>query len=186
MSLWLVECLRMRELFILVAHLLTTLAKLMRPGGVRAAAAESLMLKHQMLILNRSRKRAPQACPVESAAPWARGVSAQPEAHPQDRSRREDQHPAEMASSPNEVEISPSLFASTTESPWPQGAFGRIDCCSAGDQASQSPLRLSADRATDRLHVRGRDQQGRGPAHPRPVLSPRIWQARPFMADRYW
>ena len=30
----------MRELFILVAHLLTTLAKLMRPGGVRAVAAE--------------------------------------------------------------------------------------------------------------------------------------------------
>jgi len=53
----------MRELFILVAHLLTTLAKLMGPGGVRAVAAESLMLKHQMLILNRSRKRAPKLTP---------------------------------------------------------------------------------------------------------------------------
>ncbi len=53
----------MRELFILVAHLLTTLAKLMRPGGVRAIAAESLMLKHQMLILKRSRKRAPKLTP---------------------------------------------------------------------------------------------------------------------------
>jgi putative transposase len=50
----------MRELFILIAHLLTTLARLMRPGGVRAVAAESLMLKHQLLILNRSRKRAPR------------------------------------------------------------------------------------------------------------------------------
>ena len=53
----------MRELFILVAHLLTTLAKLMQPGGVRAVAAESLMLKHQMLILKRSRKRAPKLPP---------------------------------------------------------------------------------------------------------------------------
>jgi hypothetical protein len=50
----------MRELFILVAHLLTTAAKLMRPGGVRAVVAESLMLNHQMLVLNRSRRRAPK------------------------------------------------------------------------------------------------------------------------------
>ena len=47
----------MRELFILVAHLLATLAKLIRPGGVRSVIAESLLLKHQLLTLKRSRKR---------------------------------------------------------------------------------------------------------------------------------
>jgi hypothetical protein len=36
----------MRELFILAVHLLATLAKLMRPGGVRSIVAESLLLKH--------------------------------------------------------------------------------------------------------------------------------------------
>jgi hypothetical protein len=49
----------MREIFLLVIHLLTTLAKFLRPGGVRAVAAESLLLKHQLLISNRSRQRAP-------------------------------------------------------------------------------------------------------------------------------
>ena len=49
----------MRELFILAIHLLVTFAKLLRPGGVRAVAAESLLLKHQLLISNRSRQRAP-------------------------------------------------------------------------------------------------------------------------------
>ena len=49
----------MRELLILVIHLLVTAAKLFRPGGVRAVAAESLLLKHQLLISNRSRRRAP-------------------------------------------------------------------------------------------------------------------------------
>src|SRR4030088_747616 len=49
----------MRDLFILAVHLLVTFAKLLRPGGVRAVAAESLLLKHQLLISNRSRKRAP-------------------------------------------------------------------------------------------------------------------------------
>lgn len=49
----------MRELLILAIHLLVTVAKLVRPGGVRAVAAESLILKHQLLISNRSRQRAP-------------------------------------------------------------------------------------------------------------------------------
>ena len=35
-----------REMLILAIHLLVTLAKLLRPGGVRAVAAESLLLKH--------------------------------------------------------------------------------------------------------------------------------------------
>jgi hypothetical protein len=49
----------MRDLIILAIHLLVTFAKLLRPGGVRAVAAESLLLKHQLLISNRSRQRAP-------------------------------------------------------------------------------------------------------------------------------
>ena len=49
----------MREFLILAVHLLVTIAKLLRPGGVRAVAAESLLLKHQLLINNRSRQRAP-------------------------------------------------------------------------------------------------------------------------------
>jgi putative transposase len=49
----------MRDLLLLAIHLLVTLAKLLRPGGVRAVAAESLLLKHQLLIINRSRERAP-------------------------------------------------------------------------------------------------------------------------------
>jgi hypothetical protein len=33
--------------------------KLVRPSGVRAVVAESVLAKHQLLILNRSRRRAP-------------------------------------------------------------------------------------------------------------------------------
>src|SRR5207249_3736801 len=47
-----------RELLILAIHLLVTFAKVLRPGGVPAVAAESLLLKHQLLISNRSRQRA--------------------------------------------------------------------------------------------------------------------------------
>ena len=49
----------MREVLILAVHLVVTCAKLLRPGGVRAVVAESILLKHQLLIGNRARKRAP-------------------------------------------------------------------------------------------------------------------------------
>ncbi len=49
----------MRELFILIAHLLVTLAKLGTRGGLGAVAAESLAIKHQLLIMKRAQRRAP-------------------------------------------------------------------------------------------------------------------------------
>jgi hypothetical protein len=44
----------MRNLAVLVIHLIATLARLLGPGGVRSLVAESLLLKHQLLIVNRS------------------------------------------------------------------------------------------------------------------------------------
>jgi putative transposase len=50
----------MRQWLILVAHLVVTIIKVAAPAGARSVVAESLILKHQLLILNRSRKRAPK------------------------------------------------------------------------------------------------------------------------------
>ena len=49
----------MRDLAVLVLHLLVTVARLVGPGGARSVVAESVLVKHQLLILNRSRKRSP-------------------------------------------------------------------------------------------------------------------------------
>src|SRR6266480_4763900 len=49
----------MRHLVVLFIHFIATLARLLGPGGVRSLVAESLLLKHQLLILNRSRQRSP-------------------------------------------------------------------------------------------------------------------------------
>ena len=46
-------------LLLLAVHLFVTLAKLLRPGGARVVVAESLLLKHQLLISNRCHQRAP-------------------------------------------------------------------------------------------------------------------------------
>ena len=49
----------MRDSIILLVHLITTLARLIGPGGLRSVVAESLLVRQQLLILNRSRHRAP-------------------------------------------------------------------------------------------------------------------------------
>jgi len=49
----------MRDFVLLLVHLFVTLARLTRPGGIRSVVAESVLIKHQLLILNRSRQRSP-------------------------------------------------------------------------------------------------------------------------------
>ena len=49
----------MKDLLILLIHLLTTIAKLPGPGGARAVVADSVLMKKQLLVINRSRQRAP-------------------------------------------------------------------------------------------------------------------------------
>ena len=49
----------MKDVLYLLFQLLTTLAKLLRPGGSRTVIAENLILKQQLIIHSRSRQRAP-------------------------------------------------------------------------------------------------------------------------------
>jgi hypothetical protein len=55
----------MRDRAFLLIHLIVAIAKLLLPGGARPIIAESLLLKHQLLILNRSRARAPNLRPSD-------------------------------------------------------------------------------------------------------------------------
>ncbi len=55
----------MKDLLVLLAHLLTTLAKLLGPGGARSIVADSLLMKQQLLIVNRSRQRAPNLTAID-------------------------------------------------------------------------------------------------------------------------
>src|SRR5262245_5915857 len=49
----------MRDLIILLVHLITTVFRLVGPGGLRSVLAESVLIKHQLLIVNRCRRRVP-------------------------------------------------------------------------------------------------------------------------------
>ena len=49
----------MRDIFTLFLHAIVIVIRLGRLGGLRSVVAESVLMRHQVLILNRGRKRAP-------------------------------------------------------------------------------------------------------------------------------
>ena len=49
----------MRNAIVLLVHLLAGLAVLLGTGGTRAVLAENILLKQQLLVLRRARRRAP-------------------------------------------------------------------------------------------------------------------------------
>jgi len=55
----------MRDVIFLLLHLVTTVVRLAGHGGLRSVMAESVLLKHQLLIVNRSRCRAPNLRAVD-------------------------------------------------------------------------------------------------------------------------
>ena len=59
----------MKELIILLVHLLTTIAKLPGPGGAKTIIADSLLMKQQLLIINRTRRRAPNPTALDRFLP---------------------------------------------------------------------------------------------------------------------
>jgi putative transposase len=55
----------MRDCLVLFIHLIVTVLRLAMPRGARCVVAESVLVKHQLLILNRGRKRAPNLRPAD-------------------------------------------------------------------------------------------------------------------------
>ena len=53
----------MRDILIIFLHLIVTVARLAKPGGLRSVVAETVLVRHQLVILNRGRKRAPNLRP---------------------------------------------------------------------------------------------------------------------------
>jgi hypothetical protein len=49
----------MRDFLVLMIHLIVIVVRLGKPGGLRSVVAESVLVRHQLLMLNRGRKRAP-------------------------------------------------------------------------------------------------------------------------------
>ena len=136
----------MSLLFILVAHLLVTLARLARPGGVRAVAAESLAVKHLLLIMNRSRLRSPNLTPWDRVILGFCTLLVSPRRLGRIAVNLEDFDPPASSASPGEAKISFALQPRATPAPRTQGPVERADRRGGRDETAQPVVRLPQDR----------------------------------------
>jgi hypothetical protein len=107
----------MRDLAILFIHLVVTLARLLRPGGTRAVVAESLLVKHQLVILTRSRRRAPPLKPSDRVIAGLCALPMRPADAPGPdtpvRHRPETRDNFVVPPSAREAKVSPAVFLKT-------------------------------------------------------------------------
>ena len=143
----------MRDLAVLFLHLLTTVVRLAGPGGARSVVAESVLVKQQLLILNRSRKRAPNLRVSDRIAAVC-GLLIRPGRLIRSAIVPETLYPLEPPSRAEGAEISLAVHAPGTEEAGPKGAQPGRHSRRRADETAESHVGLSTDRATDRLGLR--------------------------------
>ena len=162
----------MCDLLILAIHLLVTLAKLLRPGGARRVAAESLLLKHQLLISNRSRRRAPNLTMIDRLVLGLTTIFVSPH---RILKLSVSIRPATLLKFHKALvhrKISPTVLLVTPEAKaWPERAVRATHRGHRRDEAPQSEVRLCPHRPADRLRLWHRDQQRCRAARARHTLS---------------
>lgn len=162
----------MRDVLILLVHLIVTIVRLMQPGGARSVVAEFVLLRHQLLVLNRTRRKAPNLRPhdrivagmcagVLRPARLLRSAIVLKPATILHFHRLLVKRKYRELFSPQE-----ETYASRAERP-----LGGTHCGHSGDEAKESTLWQSADRRSDCLGVRRNDQQGYRSASLRQTLS---------------
>src|SRR5215472_1939869 len=115
----------MRDFAILFVHLIVTLARLSRPGGLRSVVAESILGRHQLLILNRGRKRSPN---LRAADRIIAGLCTSVHALSACPAFRHRSEPFHSVASPEYVaptKVPHLVFARTPASPRPEGTQQR-------------------------------------------------------------
>jgi hypothetical protein len=144
----------MCDLIILSVHVITTVLRVGRPGGVRTVIAESVLTKHQLLILNRSRRRAPNLRILDRliagfCSLWIR---------PEKASSRCDRVPtldiSEFSSRPGSAKVPTAVLAKAANKARPQRPNGRLDPRCRGDEKAQSDLGMSPNRRADQFGFR--------------------------------
>jgi hypothetical protein len=146
----------MRHLVILLVHLITTALKLVRLGGVRAVVAESVLAKHQLLILNRSRRRAPNLDILDRLTAGLCSLWIKPNRL----------HRVAIAFKPSTLlnfhralvqrKISTAIFTETENQARSERSGGRFDSRRCRDETAQSNLGMSTYRGSDQSRVRNR------------------------------
>jgi hypothetical protein len=172
----------MCDLVVLFIHLITTIARLAGPGGARSVVAESVLVKQQLLILNRSRNRSPNLRVCDRVVAGLGALLMRP-----GRLIR------------SAIVLKPSTLLSLhrtlknrkyrllfslklRKKPGPKGRSPGSHSSGCPNEATESNMGLSAYRSTNRFGFRYSNQQGCGSADSRCSLPTRPRLGWSFMA----
>ena len=155
----------MRDFAVLFLHMLATVAWLVGPGGARSVVAESVLVKHQLLILNRSRKRSPKLSASDRVVAGLCALFMRP-VDPF-RDRPQTVNTAESASSVDAAEVSPTLLVQGADEAGSEGTRPGSPSRGRRHEAAESNLGVSTDRATNHVGLRDSHHQGCRAAHSR-------------------
>jgi len=111
----------------LIAHLLVTLVRLARPRGLGAVAAESLAVKHQLLIMKRAQRRAPKLTSWDRLALGVCALFVSPKRLEQDGRDTEGLHASVLSPRLGEAQVSLALQPEQAQAPWTKRSVRRAD-----------------------------------------------------------
>ena len=138
----------MKDLLLPLLHLAVTAAKLCRPGGVRAVIAENLLLKQQLIVLRRSRQRAPNLRVGDRLLCGFGALFSESGTDSQGRHRTAPVHVADLPSGAGARQVPPIVFLKrATEEAGPKGAARVAHPRHRRAQIAQSSIRVPADCA---------------------------------------
>src|SRR5262245_48485254 len=173
------------HLLILAIHLLATVAKLLRPGGVRAVVAESVLLKHQLVISSRARRRAPNLNSFDRFVLGLGSLFVPAGPVPKLAVMLKPQDLVEIPRGAQETQIPVAFLVGGSSAPRPKRAIAGTHRRDRRVQAPQSPDRLSPHRPGDRADLWRRYRQRHRPPRAREALSTRNRKRWPVLAELY-
>ena len=144
----------MRELIILFIHAVATLMRVVRPGGVRAVIAESVLAKHQLLILSRSRRRAPNLRILDRiiagfCSLWIEPAKASPCG---DRVQAVDV--LGFSSRDGALQVSVAVLTQTEGETWPERSYQGVDPRCRRNEEEESDFGMPSNRRPDQPDFR--------------------------------
>jgi hypothetical protein len=126
----------MRDFLVLFVHLIVTVARLARPGGLRSVVAESALVRHQLLVISRGRKRAPNLRAADRIIAGLCTLFHAPGTGSPFRHRSEAFHLAASPECDEETKVPNVVFAWAQASAWPEGTNERPHRRRRGDETS--------------------------------------------------
>ena len=175
----------MIHLLILAVHLLATIAKLVRPGGVRVVVAESLLIKHQLLISSRARRRAPNLNSFDRFVLGLGSLFVPASRIPKLAVILKPRTLLQIPRGAQETQISVAFLVGRSSAPRTKRAIEGTHRRDRRVQAPQSPCWLSPHRTGDCACLWHRYRQRHRPPRARETLSTRSRNRWSVLAELY-